>query len=77
LRKKKINLEKINFITKKTSQKIKKVNQTVKCYCQFIRMCYLFYKTFSKMTQLTKTQRIEILILIGCWDKTKTGGISS
>jgi hypothetical protein len=43
----------------------------------FIRMCYLFYKTFSKMTHLTETQRIEILILIGCWDKTKTGGISS
>jgi hypothetical protein len=29
------------------------------------------------MTHLTKTQPIEILILIGCWDKTKTGGISS
>jgi hypothetical protein len=29
------------------------------------------------MTHLSKTQRIEILILIGCWDKTKTGGISS
>jgi hypothetical protein len=29
------------------------------------------------MTHLTKTQRIEILILIGWWDKTKTGGISS
>jgi hypothetical protein len=43
----------------------------------FIRMCYLFYKTFSKMIHLTKTQRIEIFILIGCWDKTKTGGISS
>jgi hypothetical protein len=26
-------------------------------------MCYLFYKTFSKMTHLTETQRIEILIL--------------
>jgi hypothetical protein len=38
-------------------------------------MCYLFYKTFSKMTHLTETQRIEILILIGCWDKTKAGGI--
>jgi hypothetical protein len=25
------------------------------------------------MTHLTKTHRIEILILIGCWDKTKTG----
>jgi hypothetical protein len=25
------------------------------------------------MTHLTETQRIEILILIGCWDKTKTG----
>jgi hypothetical protein len=33
-------------------------------------MCYLFYKTFSKMTHLTETQRIEILILIGCGDKT-------
>jgi hypothetical protein len=42
-----------------------------------IRLCYLFYKTFSKMTHLTKIQRIEILILIGCCDKTKTGGISS
>jgi hypothetical protein len=29
------------------------------------------------MTHLTETQRIEILILIGCWDKAKTGGISS
>jgi hypothetical protein len=29
------------------------------------------------MTHLTKTQRTEILILIGCWDKTKTGEISS
>jgi hypothetical protein len=29
------------------------------------------------MTHLTKTQRIEISILIGWWDKTKTGGISS
>jgi hypothetical protein len=59
------------------SQKIKHVNQTVKCYVNFIRMCNLFYKTFSKMTHLTETQRIEILILIGCWDKTKRGGISS
>jgi hypothetical protein len=25
------------------------------------------------MTHLTKTQPIEILILKGCWDKTKTG----
>jgi hypothetical protein len=33
----------------------------------FIRMSYLFYKTFS----LTETQRIEILILIGCGDKTR------
>jgi hypothetical protein len=30
-------------------------------------MCYLVYKTFSKMTHLT--ERIEILILIGCGDK--------
>jgi hypothetical protein len=29
------------------------------------------------MTHLTETQRIEILILIGCGVKTKTGGISS
>jgi hypothetical protein len=32
------------------------------------------------MTHLTETQRIEILILIGCGNKigkTKTGGISS
>jgi hypothetical protein len=29
------------------------------------------------MTHLTETRRIEILILIGCWDKTKTEGISS
>jgi hypothetical protein len=29
------------------------------------------------MTHLTETQRIEILILIECGDKTKTGGISS
>jgi hypothetical protein len=43
-------------------------------------MCYLFYKTFSKMTHLTEIQRIEIFILIGAeikLDKTKTGGISS
>jgi hypothetical protein len=40
-------------------------------------MCYLFYKTFSKMIHLTEIQRLEILILIGCGDKTKTGGISS
>jgi hypothetical protein len=26
----------------------------------FIRMCFLFYKTFSKMTHLTETERIEI-----------------
>jgi hypothetical protein len=29
------------------------------------------------MAHLTETQRIEILILIGLGDKTKTGGISS
>jgi hypothetical protein len=29
------------------------------------------------MTHLTETQSIEILILIGCGDKTKTVGISS
>jgi hypothetical protein len=29
------------------------------------------------MTHLIETQRTEILILIGCGDKTKTGGISS
>jgi hypothetical protein len=29
------------------------------------------------MIHLTKTQRIEIFIMIECWDKTKTGGISS
>jgi hypothetical protein len=28
------------------------------------------------MAHLTETQRIEILILIGCGDKTKTVGIS-
>jgi hypothetical protein len=31
----------------------------------------LFYKTFSKMTHLTETQRIEILILIGRGDKIR------
>jgi hypothetical protein len=36
-------------------------------------MCYLFHKTVHS----TETQRKEILILIGCGDKTKTGGISS
>jgi hypothetical protein len=40
-------------------------------------MCYLFHKTFLKMAHSTETQRKEILILIGCGDKTKTGGISS
>jgi hypothetical protein len=57
----------------KSSRLIEQSNVTV----NFIRMCYLFYKTFSKMTHLTETQRIEILILIGCWNKTKTGGIPS
>jgi hypothetical protein len=28
------------------------------------------------MTHLTETQRIEILILIGCCDKTKTWGMA-
>jgi hypothetical protein len=28
------------------------------------------------MTHLTETQRMEIIILIGCGDKTKTRGIS-
>jgi hypothetical protein len=36
-------------------------------------MCYLFHKTAHS----TETQRKEILILIGCGDKTKTGVISS
>jgi hypothetical protein len=36
-----------------------------------VRHSYLFYKTFSKMTHLIETQRIEILILIGCEDKTR------
>jgi hypothetical protein len=70
-------LEKINFITNKNKSK-NEVGKTVKCYCQFHSyVLFLFYKTFSKMTHVTETQRIEILILIGCWDKTKTGGISS
>jgi hypothetical protein len=47
---------------KKSSSKIKQSTVTV----NFIGMCYLFYKTFSKMTHLTETQRIEIFILIGC-----------
>jgi hypothetical protein len=29
------------------------------------------------MIHLTETQRIEIVVLIGCGDKTKTGRISS
>jgi hypothetical protein len=37
----------------------------------FNRLCYLFYKTFSKMAHLTETQRIQIFILIGCGDKTR------
>jgi hypothetical protein len=36
-----------------------------------ILMCYLFYKTFSKIAHLTETRRVEILILIGCGDKTR------
>jgi hypothetical protein len=52
---------------KQVKKSIKQSNVTV----NFIRMCYLFYKTFSKMTHLTETQRIEILILIGCGDKTR------
>jgi hypothetical protein len=72
LRKKIIKLEKLNFIknknkSKKSSRQIKQSNVTV----NFICMYYLFYKTFSKMTHLSETQRIEILILIGCVDKTK------
>jgi hypothetical protein len=35
------------------------------------RQINYYYKTFSKMTHLTETQRIEILILIGCGDKTR------
>jgi hypothetical protein len=41
---------------------MKQLNVTV----NFTRMCYLFYKMFSKMTHLTETQRIKILIFIGC-----------
>jgi hypothetical protein len=52
---------------KKSSRFIKQSNVTV----NFIRMYYLFYKTFSKMTHLTETQHIEILILIGCGDKIR------
>jgi hypothetical protein len=52
---------------KKSSRYIKQSNVTV----NFIRMCYLFYKTFSKMTHLTETQRIKILILIKCGDKIR------
>jgi hypothetical protein len=46
----------------KSKNQVGKSNVTV----NFIRMCYLFYKTFSKMTHLKETQRIEIFILIGC-----------
>jgi hypothetical protein len=46
---------------------MKQSNVTV----NFIRICFLFCKTFSKMTHLTETQRIEILILIGCGHKTR------
>jgi hypothetical protein len=70
-------LEKINFITNKNKSKnqVDKSNSQMVLSISFV--CYLFYKTFSKMTHLTETQRIEILILIGCGDKTKTRGISS
>jgi hypothetical protein len=44
----------------------KQVKKQSNVTVNFIRMCHLFYKTFSKMTHLTETQRIEILILIGC-----------
>jgi hypothetical protein len=78
LRKKKF--EKINFITNKN----KSTNQVDKSNSQIVLpisivcvITYLFYKTFSKIAHLTETQRIEILILIGCGHKTKTGGISS
>jgi hypothetical protein len=66
LRKKIIKLEKINFITNKNKSK----NQVGKSNSQML-LCFLFYKTFSKKTHLTETQRIEILILIGCGDKTR------
>jgi hypothetical protein len=67
-------MKNINFMTNKNKSKsqvgkskIKQSNVTV----NFIRMCYLFYKMFSKMTHLIETQRIEILIFIGCVDKTR------
>jgi hypothetical protein len=74
LRKKIINLEKINFITNKNKLKnqVGKSNSQMLLSISFVCViCYLFYKTFSKMTHLTETQRIEILILIGCRDKTR------
>jgi hypothetical protein len=40
-------------------------------YSQFHSYVLFVLQNVSKMTQLTKTQRIEILILIGCGDKTR------
>jgi hypothetical protein len=76
LRKK--ELEKINFITNKNKSKnqVGKSNSQMLLLISFVYVTYLFYKTFSKMTHLTETKRIEILIFIGGGDKTKTGGIS-
>jgi hypothetical protein len=78
LRKKIIKLEKINFIRNKNKSKnqVGKSNSQMLLSISFVGVI-CFTKPFSKMTHLTETQRIEILILIGCWDKTKTGGISA
>jgi hypothetical protein len=40
-------------------------------YSQFHSYVLFVLQNVSKMTHLTETQRIEILILIGCGDKTR------
>jgi hypothetical protein len=60
LRKKIIKLEKINFIMNKNKSKnqVGKSNSQMLVSISFVCVIYLFYKTFSKMTHLTETQRI-------------------
>jgi hypothetical protein len=48
----------------KSKNQVGKSNSQLLLSISFV--CYLFYKTLSKMTHLTETQRIEISILIGC-----------
>jgi hypothetical protein len=49
----------LSYIRKFLRNQVGKSNsQMVLSSVNFIRMCYLFYKTFSKMTRLTETHCI-------------------